>query len=542
MKNPILNRIKVLIPFLILLLSFFVLSCDDTTNKDSSPCKDINCSNQGECTIDVDKPFCLCNQGYERGKNNDSCIFICDKNSSVNETNDGCISDPSCDNFICEEDNSHCEMVENSPKCLCNGNSSLKDGKCVLNPTCEATTCGNYSSCKLIEGIPECICDNNYTKINDSCIYNCSDQFSKPNSNNNGCVCIDNYILDESNNCILYLDPCSDTPCVDNDENKTKCIDTQVNQFKCICEDGYREDDQGICVELHSVHIRAVAGNVTSGNRQSYDLGHGIRIIQALKPDVVMLQEFNYNNDNEESFNELVELMFQDPGCLTSTPKRCYYYSAQEGSLPNGILSKYPIVESGFWDDTQISNRALNYVRVDIPGDKDLWLISVHLATTTSKRVNAARNLVDGIRANIPEDAYILLGGDFNTNSRYIKTDGTYSEETLNILDDIFYLDGPHPTDRYEEEGTNAGRDNPYDWVLATPNLKEYQVTTNYCDFELPDNSLSVCNYPNGLVFDTRDFSSTDLTRYFSPALTGDSDASQMQHMAVVKDFDIIFN
>ena len=40
--------------------------------------------------------------------------------------------------------------------------------------------------------------------------------------------------------------------------------------------------------------IRIVAGNITSGNGQNYNEGHGIRIFQGLKPDIILIQEFNY--------------------------------------------------------------------------------------------------------------------------------------------------------------------------------------------------------------------------------------------------------
>jgi len=48
---------------------------------------------------------------------------------------------------------------------------------------------------------------------------------------------------------------------------------------------------------LGEVRLRLVAANTTSGTQQSYDPGHGIRIFQGLKPDVVMIQEFNYGDN-----------------------------------------------------------------------------------------------------------------------------------------------------------------------------------------------------------------------------------------------------
>ena len=62
--------------------------------------------------------------------------------------------------------------------------------------------------------------------------------------------------------------------------------------------------------------------------------------------------------------------------------------------------------------------------------------------------------------------------------------------------------------------------------------------------FQIPVVYNSVKNsskrtYTNGLVFDTRTFTQAVLDEYFPDALTTDSGASNMQHMAVVKDYFI---
>ena len=49
----------------------------------------------------------------------------------------------------------------------------------------------------------------------------------------------------------------------------------------------------------------------------------------------------------------------------------------------NAILSRWPILESGEWDDTSVSNRDFAWARIDIPGPRDLWVVSVHLLTAS---------------------------------------------------------------------------------------------------------------------------------------------------------------
>ncbi len=54
-----------------------------------------------------------------------------------------------------------------------------------------------------------------------------------------------------------------------------------------------------------------------------------------------------------------------------------------------------------------------------MPGPKDLWVVSVHLLTASScVRNTEATNLVNFIKANVPAADYLVVGGDFNTDSR----------------------------------------------------------------------------------------------------------------------------
>lgn len=52
-----------------------------------------------------------------------------------------------------------------------------------------------------------------------------------------------------------------------------------------------------------TVSFRAMAANISTGNNQSYDPGHGIRIFKAVKPDIVMIQEFRYGRNNDDDIN-----------------------------------------------------------------------------------------------------------------------------------------------------------------------------------------------------------------------------------------------
>jgi len=113
-------------------------------------------------------------------------------------------------------------------------------------------------------------------------------------------------------------------------------------------------------------------------------------------------------------------------------------------------------------------------------------------------------------------DDLIVVGGDFNTNVREEPCVQTFAE----LLDTA----APHPADQSGNEGTNALRSKPYDWVLVSSPLKAKQIPT----------VVGSISHPSGLVFDTRTFKPiSDAV----PALETDSSAEAMQHMAVVKDF-----
>ncbi|MCY1033971.1 lamin tail domain-containing protein [Corallococcus sp. BB11-1] len=259
---------------------------------------------------------------------------------------------------------------------------------------------------------------------------------------------------------------------------------------------------------LANVRLRLMAANITSGNGQDYDPGHGIRIFQGTDADVVMIQEFNYKTDSAADIRSFVDTAF---GTGFS------YYREAGAQIPNGIISRYPIIAAGEWDDTQVSNRDFAWARINIPGPKDLWVVSVHLLTSGSGvRNTEASNLVRFINANVPAGDFLAIGGDFNTGSR--------NEATFSTFSSVVSTASPYPADRNGNTNTNAGRNSPYDHVLVDNDLRAYQTSV----------IMGSSTFANGLVLDTRVYSPlSDI----SPALSGDSGASGMQHMGVIKDF-----
>ena len=294
-------------------------------------------------------------------------------------------------------------------------------------------------------------------------------------------------------------------------------------------DDDIEEPDDYVCggdwdienPDSDSVKIRIVAGNITSGDDQSYDPGHGIRIFNALKPDIALVQEMNYKNNSSSDYENFTQQI---------VGTGCYAVDSADYQIPNGVVSRYPIKSKGYWKDPNINNRALMWAIVDIPGDVDIFAVSVHLHTSpATDQVKAAQVIVDEIakvKANNPDKYYYVVGGDFNGDSA-VSSNGFGKNDT-------FYVDGPDPVDEEGYAETNRNRNKQYDFVLADYPLHEFQIPVVYYSDE--DSTKTKC-YENGLVFDTRLYSQSELDEYFSPADINDSGAPSMQHMAVVKDF-----
>jgi endonuclease/exonuclease/phosphatase family metal-dependent hydrolase len=259
---------------------------------------------------------------------------------------------------------------------------------------------------------------------------------------------------------------------------------------------------------LLTARVRLMAANISSGNYQSYDPGNGTRIFQGTKPDVVMIQEFNYGDNSAAAIRGFVNTAF---GTSFS------YYREAGAQIPNGVISRWPILASGEWDDPYVTNRDFAWARIDIPGPRDLWVVSVHLLTSdATTRNNEASNLVSRIKASIPVGDYLAIGGDFNT--------GTRTESAFSTFSQVVTTSSPYPADKNGNTYTNATRAKPYDHVLVDSDLRAYQTST----------VIGTSTFSAGLVVDTRVYSPlSDI----SPALSTDSGATNMQHMAVIKDF-----
>jgi endonuclease/exonuclease/phosphatase family metal-dependent hydrolase len=275
--------------------------------------------------------------------------------------------------------------------------------------------------------------------------------------------------------------------------------------------DGGFDPDADPDAASHSF-VRIAASNTTSGAQTNYEPLESIRLFQGLHPDIVLLQEFRYGTNTDPEIRQFIDTAF---GANYN-----YYREATlaAGDIPNGIVSRFPIVDSGSWDDPLVNNRGFAWAKIAIPNaPHPLWAVALHLLTSSSgNRETEATALVAQIKNVIPASDYLVIGGDFNTSGR--------GESCITTLSEVVVTAAPYPDDGAGNDNTNAPRSHPFDWVLPDTDLAALMIPV----------TIGARSFPAGLVFDSRVYQPlADV----APIQMGDSNALNMQHMPVIRDF-----
>ena len=264
------------------------------------------------------------------------------------------------------------------------------------------------------------------------------------------------------------------------------------------CDVVIRDDDS----------VTVVSANLTSGGTAIYQEA-GARIMQSLLADVVAIQEFNVTDAGGN--RAFVDRVFGT---------NFYYWVEPAGALPNGVISRWPILAAGEWDDPQLTDRDFVWATVDVPGGRPLHVVSVHLHSsggTSSRQIEAALLTNYLAQAGYHPADLVVLCGDLNTQNR--------SEAAWTTLR-TFLSDAHRPTDQNGDPDTNQPRDKPYDVVLPWPYFDERHQGVRFGGLA----------FPEGLVFDTRLWSEAAIP---GPAQVPDSSVLSMQHMGVEKLFGL---
>ncbi len=255
-----------------------------------------------------------------------------------------------------------------------------------------------------------------------------------------------------------------------------------------------------------------MASNLTSGNFQSYDPGHGTRLMQGVKPDIVLIQEFDYGDNSATTLQNYV----------TSTFGASFtYFRESEGSdnIPNGVISRWPIIAAGEWADTYVPDRDYVWARIDIPGPKDLWVVSLHLLERRRFRRPQQRGETAGEPDPGEHPRRGLPGHRWRPQHRQPR-------RVLRLHASPRWC---RPPARTRWTRTTGRAPTP-----AGPSRTTGSSSMAICARTREPPSSAAAPTPTGLVLDSRVY--TPLSE-IAPAQSGDSGATNMQHMGVIKDF-----
>lgn len=239
------------------------------------------------------------------------------------------------------------------------------------------------------------------------------------------------------------------------------------------------------------------------------------RIFQGLKPDVVLAQEFSVQSGTRR---EYIDVAFGAD----------FDWSCSDDS--NAVISRWDIQTHGQWSDPAFVNinRWFAWAVIDLPGDKDLQVISIHLkagstSSDVSRRLQAAEALKDHVEASFDNGQYIIIGGDTNAQG--------LGEAVLQKFNEFLDVFDHRPADRNGNMTTNEVRSKYLDWIMSNHLLDERHVPLYVGQVD-----TSFRRYTEGIVFDSWVFQTIgDLP----PILYGDSHGEYMGHLAVMKAFQI---
>jgi len=259
-----------------------------------------------------------------------------------------------------------------------------------------------------------------------------------------------------------------------------------------------------------------MSGNLTGGTNiltgtYTYD-ETAQRIIRRLQPDVLAIQEWKFTNASARAFVDSV----------LGTNYHFYIEPESDSSpIPNGVISRWPIIASNEWTDSFVGSRDHVHVTIDLPGARNLNVVSTHFkagdtGSDITDRINQARALTNYIAsAAFSSNDFLVIAGDLNLSNRL--------ETSFQILTQLV-TDAEQPVDQNGVPNTNLGLNRPYDHVLPNDLLNDEHLSLN----------IGGHTYTSGAVFVSAQFDD-----HLLPVLVEDSYTINRSHHAVIKLFNL---
>ena len=142
------------------------------------------------------------------------------------------------------------------------------------------------------------------------------------------------------------------------------------------------------------------------------------RSIRSLGADVIFLQEVQGRHDLMTNRHAL---LWQDKGqhaYLAGNSLYCAYGKNavyEHGHHGNALLSAYPIVSQFNTDvsDHALESRGILHCVLQTPETR-VYCYVIHLGLFNGSRIRQTHALIDTVRRSAPEDAPVIIAGDFN--------------------------------------------------------------------------------------------------------------------------------
>ena len=173
---------------------------------------------------------------------------------------------------------------------------------------------------------------------------------------------------------------------------------------------------------LHHPVLRVVTWNIHKGVQgigparrlEIHNIGHAIEQLDA---DLVCLQEVRRVHRREEKYFSRWPDLPQADFLAPEGYEAIYRTNAvtRHGEHGNALLSRWPVLSHRHEDmsDHRFEQRGLLHAEVQLPG-RTLHVIVVHLGLVPASRVRQIQQLIGYIGREVPEEASVLVAGDFN--------------------------------------------------------------------------------------------------------------------------------
>lgn len=166
-------------------------------------------------------------------------------------------------------------------------------------------------------------------------------------------------------------------------------------------------------VATYNIH-KGVQGMGPSRRLEIHNLGHAVEQLDA---DIVCLQEVRrHNRKLERQFTRWPDL--DQANYLTPDGYEAVYRTnaiTRHGEHGNALLSRWPVLDTRHSDvsDHRFEQRGLLHAQLLVEG-KEVHVVVVHLGLIHASRERQVQRLGEYIRRELPENAPLIVAGDFN--------------------------------------------------------------------------------------------------------------------------------